>query len=171
MALSKGCQICHMVVLRPGLLVSLEKANIIISFTYYFWSELAVLQGKMQVWWGGPEFQSPEMYRPNFYLKSVQEKPQNSGLGTCMCPDLTMLEPHEKIWCMFYKDSTADDLRRQRGLPSRNIAGLNDISPSYISLNHIGQVFLINFFPWWHPVWVMESPIEPPEVHLDFDEI
>lgn len=88
------------------------------------------------------------MYQLNFYLKSAQEKPQNSDLGTCMCPDLTMLEPHEEIWCMFYKDSTVDDLRRQGGLPSRNIAGLNDISPSYISLDHVGQVFLINFFLW-----------------------
>lgn len=37
------------------------------------------------------------MYLLNFCSKTVQEKAQISDLGTCMGPELTMLEPHKEI--------------------------------------------------------------------------
>lgn len=96
MVLSRACQNCHMVVLWPGLLLSLEKANIVISFPRYLWWELEPSTGQT-----GQRARKPRSPEPEDNTAELKEVcvTANSGYPR-RCP-----RGFSETWCVLYMNS------------------------------------------------------------------
>lgn len=124
MALGKDCQICHMVFLWPGLLLSLEKANIIISFPCYLWLELVLLQGKMWAQWGAQNSIAPRSY---YWTQRTKLSPPSILQGKTPKCASQRWSPSKKSGIYFKRTLhiviKTPELEKQEGLHPRNGVG------------------------------------------------